>query len=221
MLLQASTSSKYKNEIDQTLLKEVLSDLNIVEILEAEYGVVFETASKGYFKACCPLPGHLDNTPSFYANPEQGFYKCWGCSRAGDLIKFIQTVENVNFYQAVLRVAEISGEPLMAQYTKTHKNIRNIKKSIEEYLNRSLQTDLPGGLSDTDFMFLLSKRLRKYEQEYLDVEWVDEMYKHFDSVLLNKNYKLVSKMWDELSLDIADRKKELKNGHVTEIISND
>jgi hypothetical protein len=211
MLLE-NNQSKYKNEIDQALLKEVIAGLNIVQILEEEYGVTFESTSKGEFKACCPLPGHLDANPSFFANPEKGVFKCWGCSRGGNIITFIQMVENLNFYQSVLRLSEISGESLTAQYSDTFKHLRNVKKSIEEYLNRSIETDLPGGLNDTDFMFLLSTRLKKYEREFNDITWTDQMYKAFDRILLLKDYKLVSKMWDSLSLDISDRKKELKNG---------
>lgn len=216
MLLE-STKPKYKNEIDQTLLKEVLSGLNIVMILEQEYGVVFESTNNGEFKACCPLPGHLDNTPSFFANPEKGVFKCWGCNRAGSILNFIQMVENCTFYQAVMRLSEISGESLTAQYSDTFKLLRNVKRSVEEYLSRAIETDLPGGLSDIDFMFLLSARLKKYEREYNDPEWVDGIYESFDRVLHAQNHKLASKMWDSLSLDIGDRKKELKeNGSLGE-----
>src|SRR5690348_14474199 len=39
-------------------------------------------------KACCPLPGHDDRTPSFYLYPDGGYW-CFGCHRGGkDVISF-------------------------------------------------------------------------------------------------------------------------------------
>lgn len=55
-------------------------------------------------QAKCPLPGHEDTGPSFtvYTN-NQSFY-CFGCNRGGDVFKFIQLVERVNFREAVSRL---------------------------------------------------------------------------------------------------------------------
>ena len=55
-------------------------------------------------QAKCPLPGHEDTGPSFtvYTN-NQSFY-CFGCNRGGDVFKFIQLVEQVNFREAVARL---------------------------------------------------------------------------------------------------------------------
>jgi DNA primase len=40
------------------------------------------------YKACCPLPGHHERTPSFYYYPDGGYW-CFGCQRGGkDVISF-------------------------------------------------------------------------------------------------------------------------------------
>lgn len=57
--------------------------------------------------ACCPF--HNEKTPSFTINGEDGIYYCFGCKESGDVIKFIQKMENCDFYDAVNILAEKAG----------------------------------------------------------------------------------------------------------------
>ena len=61
------------------------------------------------FWACCPF--HNEKTPSFSIS-EDGVYYCFGCKESGDVIKFIEKMENVDFYDAVKLLAEKAGMPL-------------------------------------------------------------------------------------------------------------
>lgn len=56
--------------------------------------------------ACCPF--HNEKTPSFSID-SNGFYYCFGCKEAGDVIKFVQKMENVEFMDAVKILAEKAG----------------------------------------------------------------------------------------------------------------
>ena len=62
------------------------------------------------FWACCPF--HSEKTPSFSINAEDGIYYCFGCKESGDVIKFIEKMENLDFYDAVKFLAERSGMPM-------------------------------------------------------------------------------------------------------------
>lgn len=64
-------------------------------------------ASRGY-KACCPLPGHKEKTPSFNLNPTTNTYYCFGCNRGGDVFTFLEIMEGLSFKEAL--------EELAAQY---------------------------------------------------------------------------------------------------------
>ncbi len=57
------------------------------------------------WKACCPF--HNDRTPSFTVNDEKGFYHCFGCGAHGDLLDFIQEIEQVGLRQAAERVSSL------------------------------------------------------------------------------------------------------------------
>ena len=57
--------------------------------------------------ACCPF--HKEKTPSFAVNPQKQFYKCYGCGKAGDAIRFIMEMEHLEFPEAVEKLAGIYG----------------------------------------------------------------------------------------------------------------
>jgi len=55
----------------------------------------------------CPF--HEDHKPSLYVNPAKQIYKCFACGAGGDVLKFVQMREGLNFPQAVERLAERAG----------------------------------------------------------------------------------------------------------------
>lgn len=57
--------------------------------------------------ACCPF--HSEKTPSFSIDNQGGFYHCFGCKESGDVIKFVQKMESVEFMDAVKILAEKAG----------------------------------------------------------------------------------------------------------------
>ncbi|MCG6961764.1 MAG: DNA primase [Acidobacteria bacterium] len=58
----------------------------------------------------CPF--HQEKTPSFSVDPERGLYYCFGCHAGGDTIRFVMQVENLEFPQAVERLARRFGVEL-------------------------------------------------------------------------------------------------------------
>ena len=62
------------------------------------------------FWACCPF--HSEKTPSFTINGEDGIYYCFGCKESGDVIKFIEKMESLDFYDAVKFLADRAGMAL-------------------------------------------------------------------------------------------------------------
>ncbi len=54
-------------------------------------------------------PFQNEKTPSFYVYDDKGFYKCFSSGKGGDVIKFVQETERVDFIDAIKRIAEIAG----------------------------------------------------------------------------------------------------------------
>lgn len=73
--------------------------------IESVVGDYVELKKSGRnLKGLCPF--HDEKTPSFFVSPDKGFYHCFGCKASGDIIKFIEEIEHVNFVEAVEILAE-------------------------------------------------------------------------------------------------------------------
>ncbi len=62
------------------------------------------------FVALCPF--HKEKTPSFHVNPQRQIFHCFGCGKGGDVFGFIKEYENVDFPEAVRRLADRARIPL-------------------------------------------------------------------------------------------------------------
>lgn len=65
------------------------------------------------FFANCPF--HDEKSDSFTITPSENIWKCFGCQKGGDVIKFIQEYENLDFAKAVELLANEKG--IMLRYT--------------------------------------------------------------------------------------------------------
>ena len=86
--------------ISDRVIGEVKERADIVEVISSYIPV--KRAGRT-LKACCPF--HKEKTPSFNVNGERQFYHCFGCGASGDVIKFVQTYENVDFITATTMLA--------------------------------------------------------------------------------------------------------------------
>ncbi|HVF85041.1 MAG TPA: DNA primase, partial [Abditibacteriaceae bacterium] len=88
--------------------EEIRRRADIVDIV-SQY-VALRPAGSGRWKACCPF--HDEKTPSFNVSQERGYYHCFGCSKSGDIFKFLQEIENISFPEAKRQLAERYGVAL-------------------------------------------------------------------------------------------------------------
>jgi DNA primase len=64
-------------------------------------------AGGGSLKGLCPF--HDEKTPSFNVTPPRGLWYCFSCAEGGDVIKFVEKVDNLSFPEAVERLAARAG----------------------------------------------------------------------------------------------------------------
>ena len=55
------------------------------------------------YKGRCPF--HDEKTPSFVVSPTKGIYKCFGCGKGGNSIRFIEELQSASFPEALRYVA--------------------------------------------------------------------------------------------------------------------
>src|SRR5260370_6902580 len=55
----------------------------------------------------CPF--HDEKTPSFYVVEDKGFFHCFGCGAHGDAIGYVMRADNLDFIEAIERLAAEAG----------------------------------------------------------------------------------------------------------------
>ncbi len=109
-------------------LELIKSKLDIVDVIGSYLPDVKGAGSN--FKARCPF--HNEKTASLMINPSLQIFKCFGCGKGGDVIKFIQEMERVEFPEAIKIAAEKAGIELEQGDFKKDKKLEDEKKRIIE-----------------------------------------------------------------------------------------
>ena len=92
---------------DRDDIERIRQLTSIVDLVEA----VTTVKKKGRaIKAICPF--HQEKTPSMSLDAARGFYHCFGCGAGGDIFKFVQETQALDFSEAVESLARQSGVTL-------------------------------------------------------------------------------------------------------------
>ena len=84
--------------------------------------------------ACCPF--HNEKTPSFNVNPVRQIYKCFGCGKAGDAVRFVMDIENIGYGEALRYLAKKYGVEIEEQEQTPEELLRqNERESLLIALN--------------------------------------------------------------------------------------
>lgn len=79
---------------------------------------------------CCPF--HHEKTASFSVNVDGGYYHCFGCGVSGDVIKFVQEIESVDFFEALKILAPQVG--MTVPEIKNNSNNSDLKQKKDKML---------------------------------------------------------------------------------------
>src|SRR6266513_5863647 len=77
----------------------------------------------------CPF--HNEKTPSFYVVEDKGFFHCFGCGAHGDAIGFVMRADNLDFIEAVERLAGEAGIAVPQQTPQERERAQRQKTLLE------------------------------------------------------------------------------------------
>ncbi|HEY9070089.1 MAG TPA: DNA primase [Candidatus Ozemobacteraceae bacterium] len=90
--------------INDAVIAEVRGRIDIVQFV-GEYVRLTHTGRT--FKGLCPF--HQEKTPSFYVVPDKQIFHCFGCSKGGDVFRFLMEAEHLTFPEAIRQLARRAG----------------------------------------------------------------------------------------------------------------
>ena len=95
-------------KISQDKIEEIKNANDIVEVIGSYVRLI--RRGRNYLGLC---PFHQEKTPSFTVSPDKQIFHCFGCHVGGNVFSFIQQYEKVNFIDAVKKLAERAGIPII------------------------------------------------------------------------------------------------------------
>ena len=145
---------------DPAFLNELKAKNNLIDVV-AGY-VSLEKKGNNYW-ACCPF--HHEKTPSFSVNASDQFYHCFGCGVSGDVIRFVQEMESVEFMDAIKILADrvkmtvpdsnFDTEELMRKRKQKETMLKIMLSSAKFYRN-----NLYGGRADKHVEYLTRRKIQ-------------------------------------------------------------
>lgn len=130
-------------QFDNSAVAAVKSRLNIVDIVRR-----YVDLRRNGARWVAPCPFHQETKPSFSVNEAEGFFYCFGCQAAGDLIDFYKRVNGLEFRDALEQLAREAGvelgrqDPAEAARTRKEQGERQAclgaAALAEEFYRRSL-----------------------------------------------------------------------------------
>lgn len=124
---------------NESLIQKVIDNSDIVEVI----GEYINLEKKGNdYKGLCPF--HNDSNPSLSVSPQKKVFKCFSCNAAGNVISFVQRIENISFMDALKKVANKSGiklnlkeNPHEQRRQKYYKILNDATFAYEFYLHNT------------------------------------------------------------------------------------
>ncbi len=109
--------------IPQETIQQIMHAADVVDVV-GDYVSLKKRGAN--MIACCPF--HNEKTPSFYVSPSKQIYKCFGCGKGGDSVRFVMDVDGLSYPEALRALAkkygieiqerEITDDELQAQNEK-------------------------------------------------------------------------------------------------------
>lgn len=204
------------------MINEVLSRNDIVDVIGSYASLKKKGAN---YEACCPF--HHEKTPSFKVNREKQMYHCFGCGVGGNVFTFVMEYENLNFPEAVERLAERAGVQLPEKSMNAQERsreqykitLREMNKTAAAYFHYILKHSQHGEKAYEYFhetRGLSDETINKFALGYSDI-YRDDLYRYLKSkgytddqmkgsglVEISEKEGGVDKFWNRAMIPILD-----------------
>ena len=133
--------------IDHGTIEKIMQAAEITEVV-GDF-VSLKKRGVNYLGSC---PFHNEKTPSFTVSPSKGIYKCFGCSRGGNVVNFIMEHEHLSYPEALkylarkyhIEVEEKEESPEEIKLKNERESMLILSSFAQKYYSRILTDDLQG-----------------------------------------------------------------------------
>lgn len=173
--------------MDDGAIQEIKGRLDIVEVVRRY--VDLRPVSGRWMGAC---PFHQETKPSLSVNSEEGFYYCFGCQAAGDVISFYQRINGLEFKEALEQLATEAGVELRGYRPDPEAGQRKKEKKacldLHELAAASYARNLGHAAGRKAARYLAERGLNRETVESFRLGYSLDDWQGFERVLLGKGF---------------------------------
>lgn len=161
---------------------EIKSRCNIVDVI----GQVVPLKRAGSnFKGRCPF--HNEKTPSFVVSETKQIFTCFGCGATGDVIAFVEKYYQLDFMQAVEKLANEYGIEMDRSFRKDRNKDEayNINREAAKFFFRAFREKANPGYTYMINRGIDHETLNKFGIGYADDRW-DSLYNYLTGLGFKK-----------------------------------
>ena len=153
-------------------IEQLKSSIDIVKVA-GEYVRLKRAGATGRYLGLCPF--HQEKTPSFTVNQTRQFYKCFGCGAGGDIIKFVEEIEGLSFWETVKMLAESHGIPLpkRTEHADADSKLRGALLEMHTIAARLFQENLRGPQGAEARAYLVKRGVSQEVIETFELGYAD------------------------------------------------
>lgn len=108
----------------EDVISQIKDRLDIVDVV-SQY-VVLKKSGANYWGIC---PFHNDKKPSMSVSPSRGIFKCFSCGAGGDALAFLVKIQNREYKDVILELADKYGIELPTKYNASSET-KSLKKEM-------------------------------------------------------------------------------------------
>jgi len=126
--------------------------------------------------ALCPF--HGEKTASMSFTDVENLFHCFGCKMGGDIYKYVQEINNLEFQDAVELVAEKYGFKLTYTETSQTNDFKNFQQKInliDEYFKEMMDSEKSKKAKE----YLTSRKLKEQDFKRYDISFIDSSVDDF------------------------------------------
>ena len=158
--------------IPEEEIEAVKRSSDLISIIESR-GIRLEPKGKNYIGLC---PFHKDTNPSLSVNPSTRLWKCFGCNAGGDVIRFVELFDKVDFREAVRRLGLQVAKPPGVKAAPGHYIKAKVKAKTEARAkakdtsspNQETRTSNQAEITETRIQALLERTITIYEKNFTE-----------------------------------------------------
>ncbi len=126
--------------------------------------------------ALCPF--HGEKTASMSFTDVENLFHCFGCKMGGDIYKYVQEINNLEFQDAVELVAEKYGFKLTYTETSQTNDFKNFQQKIN-LINEYFKEMMDSEKSKKAKEYLTSRKFNEQDLKRYDISFIDSNVEDF------------------------------------------